>query len=195
MNIQRVKISLWLCSVVLQLSACSTPQVRYDYDAKINIANYHRYVWEQAATEATPGGPAFDNPLNEQRLREAVEAQLSARNLQLAAAGEPPDSYVTLSIGTRHSIERDDRFPVRVGFGFGTWSPGFGSSVFFSNDGQYSYREGRLTIDFYDANTRKPIWHATVEQDLSYLTGVDAQKRIDAVVAAMFAKFPGDPAK
>ncbi|MGC3982281.1 MAG: DUF4136 domain-containing protein [Steroidobacteraceae bacterium] len=174
------------------LSACnSTPPVRSDYDSKTNIANYHSYVWEDPQADASPGGQAFKNPINEQRLRDAVQDQLANRGLQLAGDSDVPDSYVTVAVGTRQNADPDDRFPVRIGFGFGTYRPGFGSSVYMSNDDLYNYREGRISIDFYDAATRKPIWHATVEQDLTYMTGANAEKRINALVAAMFAKFPG----
>jgi hypothetical protein len=84
---------------------------------------------------------------------------------------------------------------IGFGFGFGSWRPGFGSSVYISDDDYYNYREGRITLDFYDATTRKAVWHATVEQDLTYLTGDNAEKRINAVVTAMFAKFPGAASK
>jgi len=46
-------------------------------------------------------------------------------------------------------------------------------------------------VDLFDAKTRQPIWHASVEQDLTYLTGNNAEARINTVVTAMFAKFPG----
>ncbi len=35
------------------------------------------------------------------------------------------------------------------------------------------------------------MWHASVEQSLFGLTGADAEKKIDAAVAAIFTKFPG----
>lgn len=187
---KRVMCLAGVLSAMLALGACTTPQVRSDTDARANIAGFRTYVWEQPEVEAdTAGGPAFKNPINEQRLRDAVDAQMAAHGLQPAAEGVQPDAYVTVAVGTRRS-DRDDRFPVRVGFGFGSWHPGFGSSVYFSNDGYYDYREGRISVNLYDAATRKPVWHATVEQDLSYLTGDNAAKRINAVVAAMFAKFP-----
>ncbi|MGD9843739.1 MAG: DUF4136 domain-containing protein [Steroidobacteraceae bacterium] len=195
MSNKRVLSSLLLCVTALLLAACSTPRVRSDYNAKLSIGNYHSYVWEQAEIDATTGGPAFNNPLNEQRLRDAIDAQLAANGLQLAEAGATPDSYVTLAIGTRQAINDRDRSPVRVGFGFGTWGPRFGSSIYMSDVGGYNYREGRVTLDFYDAATRKPIWHATVEQDLTYMTGDSAQKRINQLVDAMFAKFPGKVSK
>jgi hypothetical protein len=55
----------------------------------------------------------------------------------------------------------------------------------------YSVREGRVTVDLFDAKKREAIWHASVEQDLTYLTGDKAEARINAVVEAMFTKFPG----
>jgi hypothetical protein len=187
---KRVMCLAGVLSAVLALSACTTPQVRYDTDASANLASFRTYVWEQPEVEdSTRGGPAFKNPINEQRLHDAVDTQLAARGLQPAAEGIKPDAYVTVAVGTRRA-DRDDRFPVRVGFGFGSWHPGFGSSVYFSNDGYYDYREGRISVNLYDAATRKPVWHARVEQDLTYLTGDNATKRINAVVAAMFAKYP-----
>lgn len=190
MTIYRVVCRAMLALIVMMLSACSSIQVRADADETVNIGNYHRYAWEPLLKEGAAGGPAFDNPLNEQRLREAIDQQLAARNILPASAEAKPECYVRLAIGSRHAIDGDNRLPVRVGVGFGSWSPGFGSSVMISNDLRYLYREGRITVDLFDAVTRKPIWHVTVEQDLSYLTGNNAQQRINEVVQAMFAKFP-----
>lgn len=178
--------------VLLTLGACTTP-VRYDADPRADLSGYRTYVFEAPKTEdsSAVGGAAFTNPLNEQRLRDAVAAQLAARGLQPAPEGAKPDAFVTVAFGTRQNFERDYyRFPMRVGFGFGTWRPGFGSGMYFANDSFYDVREGRISVDFYDASNRKPLWHATVEQDLSYLTGDNAARRIDTVVSAMFAKFP-----
>lgn len=186
-----VKTLIGAVGMMLMLGACTTP-VRYDADPRANLSGYRTYVFEEPRAEdsGSAGGAAFTNPLNEQRLRDAVAAQLAARGLQPAPEGTKPDAFVTVAFGTRQNFERDYRFPMRAGFGFGTWRPGFGSGMYFANDSFYDVREGRITVDFYDANNRKPLWHATVEQDLSYLTGENAARRIDSVVSAMFAKFP-----
>lgn len=187
---KRAKSLSVVLAALAALSACSTaPRVRYDYDAKADIGKYHSYVWEQMADDSTAGGSAFKNPINIKRLQDAVNANMAKRGLQLAAEGGTPDSYVTVAIGTRQNVEADDR--VRFGFGFGSWRPGFMSSVNWTTDGLYNYREGRVSVDFYDIKTRQPIWHAAVEQDLTYLTGEHAEARINALVDAMFDKFPG----
>lgn len=188
---KRIVLLSCLFAAVLALSACSTPRVRHDHDSRIDMRNYRTYVWEQSVDDFTAGGAAFSNPLNQKRLREAVEVNLAKQGLQPAAEGAVADCYVTVAIGTRQTLEADNRVPVRVGFGWGWWRPGMYGSMSWANDGLYTYREGRIAVDLFDAKTRQPIWHASVEQDLTSLTGNNAEARINTVVAAMFAKFPG----
>ena len=181
---------LILGSMFVLLAACTSLRVHVDVQDNLRIEKYQRYAWEPESKELTLGGSAFENPLNVQRLRDAIDRQLEIRHLKPAINDDTPDCYVRLSVGVRQQLEGDGVSPLQLGVGFGSWSPGFGSSVMFFNDFRYPYREGRITVDFFDAVTRKPIWHVTVEQDLSYLTGENAQQRINEVVLAMFAKFP-----
>jgi hypothetical protein len=181
------------------LGACSTtPSVRSDADARANIGNYHTYLWEQSGDDVAGGGPAFNNPLNQKRLRAAVEANLAKYGLQPAAEGEKPDAYVTVAIGTRQAIETSNHFPLRMGVGFGYgrgyWNPYLMNSVMWDTNDIYSYREGRVSVDLFDAKKHEGIWHASVEQDLTYLTGEKAEARINTLVDAMFTKFPGSAA-
>jgi len=118
-----------LLTAALALNACSTtPRVRHDYNSRLNIGNYHTYVWEQSADDFTAGGPAFENPLNQQRLRDAVESNLAKQGLQPAGEGVTADCYVTVAIGNRQTLEAD-RTPVRVGVGWGWWHRGMMGTV------------------------------------------------------------------
>lgn len=191
MSIQRVTFVACLLAGVLALGACTTPHVRYDTDSRAVIANYRTYVWEQAAADPSAREAAFNNPLNLKRVRAAVDANLAKQGLQPAAEGATPDAYVTVAIGNRQVIETENRSPVRLGVGWGYWHRGYMGSMAWDTDSVYSYREGRISIDLFDAKKREAIWHASVEQDMSYLTGDKAEARINEVVAAMFAKFPG----
>ena len=51
------------------------------------------------------------------------------------------------------------------------------------------YREGIIAIDLYDAKSRQPMWHASVDQSLEGADGGEAAKRINAAVAALFTKY------
>lgn len=174
--------------LLTMLSACG-PFVRSDYDSRTNLANYRTFSFEQRS-EPRSRERAFDNPINEKRLREAVAARLSERGIQPTAEGAAADCIVSVAIGSRSYA--DNSYP-RWSFGIGTgWGWGrrgyYGNSVLVEDD--ILYRENRVSIDLFDAKTREPIWHASTDTDVSGLTGENAQSRIDAAVNAMFAKFP-----
>jgi len=115
-----------------------------------------------------------------------VQANLAERGLQPVADAATADCTVAYAIGSRQRI--DDTYP-RVGFGFG-WGGrrGFGSLAW--DDDVYAYREGRVSVDIYNARTNEPIWHASVDEDVTYLTGSDAEARIGSAVKALFTRYP-----
>jgi hypothetical protein len=194
---QRVVLMSCVLVGVLTLGACSTtPRVRSDADSHANISAYHTYSWEQSSDDLGPEGAVFNNPLNLKRLRAAVDANLAKRGLQLAAEGVKPDAYVKVSFGSRQTIENENNFPhVGVGFGYGYGygyrRPWLMNSIMWDNNNLYAYREGRVAVTLFDAKKHEGIWHASVEQDLTDLTGDKADARINQVVDAMFTKFPG----
>jgi ABC-type branched-subunit amino acid transport system ATPase component len=54
----------------------------------------------------------------------------------------------------------------------------------------YTYRQGVIGVDLYDARTKEALWHASVDENLENSVGADAQKKINAAVDAIFSKFP-----
>jgi hypothetical protein len=131
---------------------------------------------------------AFGNPLNESACVRP-SPNLSARGLQVAASGAAPaDCAVGYAIGS--SLAPDPAEPRGSwGLGWGGWGHhGLGGAVAWS--GPYDYREGRVTVDLYDARSHEALWHAYVDEDVTRLTGADAEQRIKAVVTAIFEKFP-----
>ena len=93
--------------------------------------------------------------------------------------GSTADCLVGYGIGGNYVV--DGAWPYGYGWGYG-W--GWGG-------GPYVYREGIIAIDLYDAKSRQPMWHASVDQSLFDASGPQAAKRIDAAVAALFTKRPG----
>ncbi len=103
---------------------------------------------------------AFGNPLNDKRLRDAVSRRLQSRGMTRATSGAD-------CVG---SIYWDPDLP---------W-----------------YRAHRVSVDLYRSGSgpagreREPLWHGSAILDLTRLTGAEAEKHIDAAVAAMFGKYP-----
>lgn len=180
--------SLMVLTLLGALAACTSLRVRSDYDASADLSACRSFGWLES-TATTPAG-AFDNPINNKRLRDAIAKRLVAKGLQPVAEGAMPDCLVGQAIGVRDSLTADgrSRFSFGIGTGWGWGHRGFGSASW--DTGPYAYREGRISVDLYRAASKEPLWHAEAEVDVTQLTGADAEKRIDAVVTAIFARFP-----
>jgi hypothetical protein len=134
------------------------------------------YAWAGSFRGTSPLRNTIASPLNEERLRTAISAHLSPGPVQ--PVGSTADCLVGYGIGANYVV--DGAWPYGYGWGYG-WGWG----------GPYVYREGIIAIDLYDARTRQPMWHASVDQSLEGADGAEADKRITQAVAALFTKYPG----
>ena len=144
--------------------------------ALIGSVHCGSYAWAGTFAGTSPLRNTIANPLNEERLRTAIAGHLSPGTVQ--PPGSPADCLVGYGIGANYVI--DGAYPYGYGWGYG-WGWG----------GPYVYREGIIAIDLYDAKSRQPMWHASVDQSLEGSDGNEATKRINAAVAALFTKYPG----
>ena len=182
----RIAIVLAACA----LSACATPRVTTDINRNASVSSCHTYAWATHYRVARSAEQAFANPLNESRLRDAIAANLETRGLRPASEPAAADCTVGYSIGSRTIVEGES-YPGwgwGWGWGWGGWGPGPYMGAW---DYPYVYNEGRIAVDLYDARTHQPIWHASVNEDVTELTGTAAQRKIDMAVAAIFGQFPG----
>src|SRR2546429_8784674 len=156
------------------LASCTSLHVRSDVNhALIGTVHCRTFAWAGSFHGNSPLRNTIANPLNEKRLRTAIAAHLGSGGVQPTAADA--DCLVGYGIGSNTVAE--DTYPYGWGWGWG-WDP-------------YVYREGIIAVDLYDAKSRQPLWHASVEQSLYGVTAAEAAKRVDPAVAAMFAKYPG----
>jgi len=179
-----------LASAILILGACTTLPVTTDVNPHYSVANCHTYAFAHEHVANVDQPAAFGNPLNADRLRLAIEAQMKARDITLVADRTAADCIVGYAMGTRQVFD-DFYGPYGAGWGWGGgWGRrgwGWGGGFY---DGPYVYDETRIAVDVFDAKSRIPIWHASVSQTVSDLTGPHAVEKINAAAAAIFAKFP-----
>jgi hypothetical protein len=180
--------SLLLGGALLALGACSLP-VRTDINPNLSVTSCHTYAFADEHVANTDQPSAFGNPLNAERLRQAIEANMSARYIQKAADRKSADCVIGYAMGTRQVF--DDyygSFGVGWGWGGGWGYRGWGGGIGY--DGPYVHDETRISVDLFDAKSRIPIWHASVSQSVAELTGPHAVERINAATTAIFTKFP-----
>jgi len=159
--------------------------VRTDINPNLSVANCHTYAFADEHVANTDQPSAFGNPLNAERLRQAIEANMGAKGLQKAADRKSADCVVGYAMGTRQVF---DDYYGSFGVGWG-WGGGWGGGIGY--DGPYVRDETRIAVDLFDAKSRVPIWHASVSQSVAELTGLHAVERINAATTAIFTKFPG----
>jgi hypothetical protein len=168
------------------MSACISLRVTSDVASGASASQCHTYSWAGSFHDnGTARGAA--NPLNESRLRAAIAANLAAKGVQPASGAA--DCLVGYGIGVQTVVEGGG-YPYPYGWGWG-WGWGGGYYGGWGWDGPYVYREGVVAVDLYDAKSRQPVWHASVDQSVVGLTGTAADNKIKAAVAAIFTKYPG----
>src|SRR5690606_35261557 len=73
---------LVLLSALLLLAACKSPPVDHDFDASRDFAAYRSWKWLEPAVQYRPNDPRLKSDLTDQRVRQAVAAQLDQRGLR-----------------------------------------------------------------------------------------------------------------
>ena len=170
------------------LAACTTLPVTTDANPNMSVSSCHTYTFANEHIANSDHPAAYGNPLNAQRLREAVAVNLAAKGIQPADPATA-QCVVGYAIGTRQVF--NDYYAGWGGWGYGGWGPRRGG--FYGGwgwDGPYVSDETRIAVDIFDAKSRTPIWHASVSQNVSNLTGPNAEAKISQGTAAIFAKFP-----
>ena len=176
--------ALTLSLTALMLSACA-PYVRSDVNtAAISRVHCGTFAWAGEFRSNSPLRSTIANPVNESRLRTAIASHLGG---VIQPAPGNADCLVGYGIGGYYVV--GGAYPYPYGWAW-SYPYGWGPYPYGWGPGPYAYPEGVIAIDLYDARTGQPLWHASTEQSLFGATGPEAEKRIDAAVAAIFTKYP-----
>jgi uncharacterized protein DUF4136 len=171
----------------LSLSACNSLPVKTDVNPNMSVSNCHTYAFAQEHVANADQPAAYGNPLNAERLRVAIEANMAAKGIQRVDRGAA-ECVVGYAMGSRQ-VFNDYYSSFGAGWGYG-WGRRGGFYGGWGWDGPYVSDETRIAVDVFDAKSRTPIWHASVSQSVGDLSGPNAEARISAGTAAIFAKFP-----
>ena len=201
MNIINLKIRTVLSLLlVLTLSACAA-QLKSSVDvadhAEFDELRTYAWITDQPFFTSNAASPEVINPLNEQRIRAAVEEQLQNKGYRQVSIDQA-DFVVAFTLGARqrvrvqqyyndfgynyygyhHGFSRFSRFG-RFGRGLG----GFGSSV-----SVRTFTEGTLVVDIFENAEKEAIWHGSASKRLSRDNGT--RELIDEAVTVLLAEFP-----
>ena len=191
MRVRTIVKSMTLGGTLLALGACSGLPVHTDLNPAMSVTSCRSYTFADEHVANADQPSAFGNPLNADRLRVAIQANMMSKGIQKVADRRAADCIVGYAMATRQVF--DDyygNFGVGLGWGGGFGRRGFGGYGGFGFDGPYVDNETRISIDLFDAKSRIPIWHASVSQNVAELSGPYAVQKINAATSAIFTKFP-----
>src|SRR5262249_32167885 len=161
-----MKYRIFACLALAMTAAVTYAQKTTDSDPSAPFGTYKTYAW----TEGTPS----PNPLGEQRIHAAVDAQLAGKGM--TRVDSDPNLYVATHVLTHEQKESG-------AMGFVRWWGGA-----FTANGE-TYVQGTLIVDLYDASTRKMVWRGVATGTASDKASKNTSK-IEKALAKMFQRYP-----
>lgn len=183
--------TFFVLAAITVLFACSTVQVRQDYDQSEDFTRLRTYTWYPKPPAPT-GNLQLDNPLLYERIVAAVDRTLAAKGYQ-KVVDKTPDFYVNYHLSTQSKL---DVRTIDYGgpYGGGVWGVGGWGGVGWSETYAVPYEEGTLAIDVIDVPKRKLVWRGfgvgRLREDPK---PEEVTKRVDSAVEEILAQFPPKP--
>ncbi len=178
---------------MLTLSACATTLTStVDTADHADLDGFKTYAWitDRPMFNSSIYAPEVVNPLNEQRIRAAIEDKLKDKGYRKASLAEA-DFVVAFTLGARDRVRVQNYYN---DFGYGYYDYYSGFSRFgrgFGGRNSVSVRtftEGTLVVDIFSNSDKEAIWHGSATKRLR---GDDSTRQlIDEAVTALLAEFP-----
>ena len=173
------------CLLMTLLLACSSVSVKHDYDREYDFSTFKTYRWA-AGKEMNPDDELAKYPLVFKRVQSAVDNELQAKGLQ-KVEGEDFDIVIVAHAGSK------ERMQVTQTGGYGGYSgwydPWWGP---YGGQTQVSYyEEATLVVDIVSWEKKELAWRGMATGTLQDNPSAEKQqKRIDGIVAKIFANYP-----
>ena len=165
------------------LSGCSSISVSRDFDASTDFSALKTFAWQHAEQPQT-GDPRLDNDLNDERIRNAVNATLAAKGFRPVGRD---DADFLVAYFTDHQRKLSSG---SVSVGVGRGSSGRHGGVGYSS-GVSDYDQATLTLDILNSSDEKMVWRGVGSR--SSYEGSNPAKSVRIInesVEKILAKFP-----
>lgn len=181
-----MKSHLMIGALMLALVGCAaTLRVDSDFDASAEFGHFHSFAWiREDPLIQSAASPTRISPLNQRRIRQAIEAELARKGFEMASDRTAADFVVSYTVGARDRIEVNN-YPAPF-----IWNGLWGRRYYAPPTELQAYQEGQLAIDIFDGKTHQPVWHGSATKRITDADRKDARRQIDAAVQAILARFP-----
>jgi len=160
-------------SIALSAANARAQTIETDFDRGFDFSKVKTYAI--ATQPPGPNDPLGVNPMNDRRVRAALDSELVARGYTRDTTGHP-DVLVAYHAATRNRVGLQD-----WGYGPGRW----GSRRIDVNQ----YTEGTLVVDLVDAPNRQLVWRGSASGTIE---PKEADKKIKKAVAKLMEQLSKD---
>ena len=182
----RARLIAFGLGLILTVPACAGRQVSTDYSPATSFSQFRTFALVMPPDSAA-------QQLVDQRVRNAVQAQLDAKGLTVADR-QNADLYVGYGMVDK---THQEVYTYRDGWGWGGglgwryWRYGVAWPMTVQHQIE-TYTDGTVVVHLIDAKTKQVVWQGEVADVVNLpVTNPDrATQQIDAAVAKLFAKYP-----
>ncbi len=176
------KTLLTLLTALVLLSSCDSTKYNVDYDKEFDFSKLKTYKF----LPWSPQNSERINELDRDRLYDAIRGELAARNM--SEVEDDPDAFVNLIILMQQKTGvtgyTDYYSPYGYGYGYG-----YGRSH--TSYSQYSYTDGTMLVDVFDAREKRLVWQGSAAGEVkgnqkSYQKEAD----IRSLMSKVFSFYP-----
>jgi hypothetical protein len=192
MEHKKLKI-IWitLLAAILAVAGCTGIQVSQDYDPAAKFAALHTFRWLSPTQEKT-GDIRSDNPLQNARIRAAVERTLQEKGYAKSSA-QRPSFLVRYQYRINRRIEADGGAGgIGFGFGFGSYGRHGGIAIGTGSGNRVGeYDQASLVIDFIAPASKALIWRGSGSRRYrEYDEPAKADAAVNTLVEKILSQFP-----
>ncbi len=157
-------------------------KVRVDYDHTADFSKYRTFMWVEK--------PQTENPLVDDRVVDAVTAQLSARGLEPVTTNGDLSVSATSSIEANHVVNTfyDDWGWGGWGWGGSGWGWGWGGPGW-ATSYVTTYLEGTTVVALRDTASEKVVWQGVATGSVSDKPD-KASRKNSKLISEMFESYP-----
>ena len=165
--------------IFLMIAGCSPEiMIRSDYDKDVNLQQYSTYKWAGIRELESRNNPLYYNELNDKRIREAVDNELTSRGYIQADDAELILHY--------HIVVEDQHMIINEPYG--TYGP-----YWTRQQAVIQYKEGSIIIDIMEASTNSLAWRGWATSVINGTPDIN-EKLIRNSIVKLFRKYPYSPA-
>jgi len=179
---------LFVCLLVIALlSGCSSINVNYDYDNKVDFLKIHTYAWGHLNG---PDDFLTNEPLLKKRIIQSIDNYLLSRGYQKVDPAVA-DVLVVIQAGIKEKMRVTDWGGPRGYYRDPWYNPWWGGRAYGGRVDVSYYTEGTLIIDIVDVARKELIWRGLGTGIVhKYSDQVKLQASVDQYVSDILNHFP-----